>query len=120
MTDQPPESLVRGCNDPISIGVLSDWIEEQYGIALDYEQSGWCDGYRYNFGNNYCLGYSLGDGNGWGNGWGNYYGSGYGDGAGSGFENDGNGNGHGNGYTVFAMYTYGYINGNGQGTGFSI
>ena len=55
MIDQPPEALVRGCNDPINIGVLSDWIEEQYGIALDLDRSGWGDynDYRYGDYNDY-------------------------------------------------------------------
>ena len=90
MIDQPPESLVRGCNDPVSIGILSDWIEEQYGMALDYQQSGWDDVIGF--------GYSNGNGNGHGNifGNGNGHGHGFGDG-------NGRGNGYGNGYV------YGYL-----------
>ena len=78
MIDQPPESLVRGCNDSVSIGALSDWIEEQYGIAFDYEQSGWCDGYGYGYG----YGYGFGDGYGFGYGYGDDYGGGDGHGYG--------------------------------------
>ena len=102
MIDQPPESLVRGCNDPVSIGVLSDWIEEQYGIALDYEQSGWSER------NSYDDFYGQGSGDSYGNGYGNGDGIGYGC-------HDGNGNGNsrhlGNGRG------YGYIGGNGKGDG---
>ena len=38
-----PPALVLGCNKPHSIGILSDWIEEQTGHPLDLDQSGWSD-----------------------------------------------------------------------------
>ena len=77
MIDQTPESLVRGCNDPVSIGVLSDSVEEQYGVALDLDRSGWTDGIGYGDG------FEIGDGCGCGNGWSN--GNGYGSGNGRGY-----------------------------------
>ena len=127
MIDQPPESLVRGCNDPIFIGVLSDWIEEQYGVALDLDRSGWSlfANYQHDFvfgdGNEELFGDCLGNGNGCGcfygakyhsgngNGYGRAYGFGWGDGNGSGYVmpfgwNTGNGSGNGFGYG------YGYKN----------
>ena len=97
MIDQPPEALVRGCNDPISIGVLSDWIEEQYGIALDYEQSGWSEDDIFD---NINL-FNIGSGFNYLNGNGTYYGT-------------INGCGYGNGI----LYNYGSINRNGNGTGY--
>ena len=106
MICQPPEALVRGCNDPISIGVLSDWIEEQYGLALDLDRSGWADVHGYGYNNGCGCGYGYSNGRGFGNGYGNGfgygrgfgysygYGSGYGFGYGRGF---GNGFGYGRG-----------------------
>ena len=119
MIDQPPESLVRGCNDPVSIGVLSDWIEEQYGIALDCEQSGWDDEYDYNrcYVSSFIECYGHGNGNGYGNS--NGYGSGRGDGKGnlaySGFYD-----GYGYGYISADGNGHGYGNrwGNGRGWGY--
>ena len=101
MIDQPPEALVKGCNDPISIGVLSDWVEEQYGIALDYQQSGWSEGFsEYN---------SCGNGIGYGsNGNGIGYGYSY---------SNGYGVGYGNGYSWLCGSGYGYPNGNGCSNG---
>ena len=76
MIDQPPEALVRGCNDEVTIGILSDWIEEQYGTALDLDRSGWSDdnGYVYGDGDGYGNGNSLI----YGRGFGCIYGNGYG------------------------------------------
>ena len=103
MIDQPPEALVRGCNDPVAIGVLSDWIEEQYGIALDLDRSGWGDytsefyNYPYLLGNDY----EHFNGDGWGDGHLCYYGN-----------NEGNG-GFGN-----IDVSYEHYDGNGYGNGF--
>ena len=104
MIDQPPESLVCGCNDPISIGILSDWIEEQYGIALDLDRSGWSNynGNRYDSGYGYCSGSGYGYHNGCGNGYG--YSNGHGNGVGYGNRING--------------YGYGYGNGDGNGFGY--
>ena len=105
MNYQPPEALVRGCNDPVSIGVLSDWIEEQYGIALDYEQSGWSDGYGFHRAQGIRRGdgrgdaYSFTNGDGQGNGQIENYGYWYNDNDGYGYgygEIRGDGNGNGN------------------------
>lgn len=108
MIDQPPESLVIGCNGPISIGILSDWIEEQYGIALNYEQSGWSDGYGYGIGHERANG--DGAGRGYDHGDGNGFGDGFVNGIGFGFFN---GNGLGYGYD----FGYGWGNGDGYGWG---
>ena len=89
MPNQPPESLVIGCNNQIDVGVLSDWIEEQYGSPLDLDRSGWSDGFDYGFGcgqNGYGYGNGygyhrnliIGDGHGDGDGYGNKNGNGYG------------------------------------------
>ena len=125
MIDQPPESLVRGCNDSVAIGVLSDWIEEQYGIALDLDRSGWDfhsgygedyekeeergNGYGYGYCNGagqdfFCNGKKYHAGDGSGNGRGLFYGGSYGNGYGSGF-------GHG------CNYGHGCGDGNGTGAG---
>ena len=104
MTDQPPESFVRGCNDPVTIGILSDWIEEQYGITLDLDKSGWSDYCNDYYG---CL-----DGSGYGYINGNGYGSGF-------SNNRISGNGYGNGHGYNNGYGYGYGNGNGNGYGFN-
>ena len=93
MTDRPPESLVCGCNDPVSIGILSDWIEEQYGVVLDLDKSGWDNGtYGCGVGNGYDYGWSNGggDGNGYCSGHSKSYWGSYGDGYGYGW-GDGNG-----------------------------
>ena len=112
MIDQPPESLVRGCNDPVSIGVLSDWIEEQYGIALDLDRSGWDDTFIYCFGvvslNNDYL--SDNYGNGYGFGFGHYDGCGHGNGNNENYGFWWNGNGVGYGYRVNGNgYSVGYL-----------
>ena len=122
MIDQPPEALVRGCNDPVSIGVLSDWVEEQYGIALDLDRSGWseniyfggcCYGGGHGYGSYNYNGYGNGDGSGYGCGLniGDGFGSGYGcsDGFGNGIaygnriNADGFGFGYGHGYFQFKV-----------------
>ena len=116
MIDQPPEALVRGCNDPVSIGILSDWIEEQYGIALDYEQSGWSNGHidgydnRHGdgtgYGDGFIFGYDNGDGDGYG------FGSGIASGSGSGRGNGyGNRNGCGVGYGWYSCRGGGFSRG---------
>ena len=114
MIDQPPEALVRGCNDPINIGVLSDWIEEQYGIALDLDRSGWSESVNKNYG--YSYGWLDGDGYGIGYGRISVAGDGFGNGYGNGYwRNDnliGDGNGHGIGYGSENK------NGNGFGNGY--
>ena len=85
-----PPALVRGCNTPHGINVLSDWIEEQTGHQPDFHQSGWSetafDGYKEFLTNTYdstgCeYGIDLGDGIGDGYD----YSNGYGDGMGIGF-----------------------------------
>ena len=115
MIDQPPESLVRGCNDPVSIGVLSDWIEEQYGIALDLDRSGWTDyGWRNIDGDGDGHGdFSFGsDGDGYGDGDGNFGGDGYGNGYisvyGCRFSENGYGYGYDAGNGIDSCYGYGY------------
>ena len=111
MIDQPPESLVRGCNDPVSIGVLSDWIEEQYGFSLDLIQSGWSNGDSVNYINNFIYGFDneLESGNGHGNGYnkGNGYGYGYGGYGSLGIAINRGGNGFGSG----AKHGYGHLDG---------
>ena len=94
-----PPALVRGCNTPYSVGVLSDWIEEQTGYPLDLDQSGWDDVYKYN--SNYTDGY--GDGCGYGIS----YGSDNGDGDGFGW--DYNRNYNGDGYGCEFNYNRNYI-----------
>ena len=134
MIDQPPEALVRGCNDPISIGILSDWIEEQYGIVLDYNQSGWSEGIGYNHQNIYNYGDIYNEKNGDGYGYGDNCGSSFGNGFGIGIGwSNGNGygysvktNGIGSGYFIvfliedrhiFYEFGYGINDGNGHGVG---
>ena len=117
MIDQPPEGLVRGCNDPISIGVLSDWIEEQYGIALDYEQMNWSDGFSYSsdFFNDayFCCVYGCGRSDGV-----IYEHSGFGRRFGDGYNYFyGHTDGNGDGYGFDDVYFYGNGKGNGYGHG---
>ena len=99
-----PPALVRGCNTPHGINVLSDWIEEQTGHPFDVDQSGWDTIYPYYF-NGTCMNYentSLGH-TGFGDGCKDKYGGrawnrdGYGYGDGDGYGNsqgDGWGYGH--------------------------
>ena len=122
MIDQPPESLVRGCNDPVSIGILSDWIEEQYGIALDLDRSGWSDGYGNSYGLDNGNAQSFVNGNGHGHQYGDIDGEGRG--IGCGWVNV-NSNGYGCGYGINIGDGYGYSwiygnnSGNGTGNGFN-
>lgn len=55
----PPLALVRGCNNPVGLNPLSDWIEEQSGTAPDFFGSGFSDGSHFG-----C----HGDGSDYGNG----------------------------------------------------
>lgn len=105
---QIPPSLVLGCNTPHGLGVLSDWIEEQTGIAPDFIDTGWSDGYSIGIGNaivaGYGCGYGYGDGD--GDGYGDGFGYGYGycghDGIGIGYGNEfGDGSGSGNSSSLF-------------------
>lgn len=109
MFDIPP-SLVLGCNNPIDINPLKDYVQEQTGFEPDFEQSGFSDGriFENGFGshhadgffhhndeeNGYGGGYGNedGDGLGWGNNFGpyNFVGDGYGYGRFYGYR-DGNG-----------------------------
>lgn len=102
---QIPPALMLGCNTPHSVGVLSDWIEEQTGQAPDFVSTGWSD--------YFCPFKRIGDGDGYGYLYaiavsrsGDGHGSGYGDmyGDGSGF---GNGTSSGNGYGDGDGWTYG-------------
>ena len=91
-----PPSLVLGCNDPISVNALSDFIEEATGRPLDLIQSGFCDSNKNNYGSgcdNYNgSGYGAGQirlgGHGRGDGDGFYYGNFCGDGRGDGYSYD--------------------------------
>lgn len=119
MEEIAPPALVLGCNTPHGIGVLSDWIEEQTGIAPDFHSTSWSDGdwlvICHDSNGNVVSGY--GDGFGYGVD----YGAGYGDGYNYG-DNEGDGSGNrtwftvhdGNGYGV----GYGNANGDGCGNGF--
>jgi len=97
-----PPALVLGCNNPVSLNPLKDWIEEATGFTPDFEMSGYSDGLNSRFGGGY--GFLDGDGNGVGNGVGN------GNGDGSGDIGCGHGGGFGNGY--------GYGRGGGCGNGY--
>ena len=102
-----PPALVLGCNTPTSIGVLSDYIQEQTGHPLVINESGWSDfvkhvntsgygyGYGYGYGSNNS--YVMTNSSGYGNGCGYKYGS-------------SNGNGYGYGYN----FGCGYGNSNGN------
>lgn len=108
MEEPIPPALVLGCNTPVGINVLSDWIEEQTGHAPNFADAGWGDG---------CFSLS-GNGNGnssyghdhvnglYGGNTTHAYGDGYGDGDGNGFINS-----HGYG----RLYGDGYGGGNGYG-----
>ena len=106
-----PSALVLGCNDPVTVGVLSDWILDHCGFEVDFWESGWDDrnsfysrGSLYNLHRNTGSGFRYGgytifgvNGDGHGNGFGMSDGAGdgniYGDNYGT-----GNGFGDGNGY----------------------
>ena len=95
-----PSALVRGCNNPVGLNPLSDWIEEQSGIAPDFFGSGFSDDPRSDSlnGRYYPNGNGRGDGpedygffDGRGLGHGSDYGSSsllYGDGVGYGRGSD--------------------------------
>jgi len=102
-----PAALVLGCNNPISLNPLKDFIEEVTGIEPDFGQTGFSDGNSLdsNFGHGYVDGYSYNydpsSSDGYGDGYGyNYgFGSGRGYGLGYGYGNSsGNGYGDGDGY----------------------
>ena len=76
-----PSALVLGCNDPVAVNVLSDFIEEATGHPLALMQSGYDDGSGNGYGNGYGGGYDCGYRNGDGDGCGDGYG--YSDGNGS-------------------------------------
>lgn len=104
---QTPPALVLGCNTPHGLSVLSDWIEEQTGVAPDFTSTTWSNDQisGYILVNPYygtITGNGRGDGHGYGSGrngfgdgahhgdrWGDGYGDGsydaYGDGEGNGF-----------------------------------
>ena len=94
-----PIALILGCNDPIAVNVLSDFIEETTGHPLDLIQSGYDDGCQQRYGYSYGYGCDCGYHN--GDGCGDAYGyihtrDGYGNG--QGYHNgDGNGDGYGDG-----------------------
>jgi len=104
-----PPALVLGCNNPVSLNPLKDWIEEQTGFEPDFQQCGWGENsikdYVYKSNNGYYDynqtiiandGYDNGNGDGNGNG------RGFGYINGCGFYNNGYGNDfgddEGNGY----------------------
>ncbi len=73
-----PPALVLGCNTPHGINVLSDWIEEQTGHALNINDSGWSasNEFDFSFGNGHSDGYGIfEDGCGDGHGYGDQHGS---------------------------------------------
>ena len=93
-----PPALVLGCNTPHGINVLSDWIEEQTGYALNINDSGWSATNEFDFGNGHSDGYGNFDDDD-GNGYGCLYGHISGDGSGDGEDNIHTfGNGYGCGY----------------------
>lgn len=101
-----PPSLVLGCNNPVSVNALSDFIEEATGIPLDLMQSGFCDGpnytrlhiyFEYNKGDGRNYGLKNGDGISYGRPNGNGYSREYDQVDASG-QVDGNGTGRGYGY----------------------
>ena len=114
-----PSALVLGCNDPVTVGVLFDWILDHCGFEVDFWESGWDDrnsfysrGSLYNLHRNTGSGFRYGgytifgvNGDGHGNGFG------MSDGAGDGF-GDGFGDGEGCGDW------YGYGNGGGESDGY--
>ena len=98
-----PPSLVLGCNTPCTIGVLSDFIEEQTGQPLDLDQSGWSEANDNYDEDSYYL---------------NVYVCNYGDGIGYGDTYvDGNGYGEGCGFITGDGYEYGDCEGDGYGYG---
>ena len=100
-----PSALVLGCNDPVTVGVLFDWILDNCEFEVNFWESGWSlGGQRYE----------------------GFYGHGYGYGY-----SDGNGLGHGAGYSLLSTGCgtptvnihseggiCGYFNGNGDGRGY--
>lgn len=104
---EPPVALVLGCNTPVGIGVLSDWIEEQTGHAPDFNATGFPvnnvnEQQTDRHGNGDGNGYGFDDGNGSGDGWSMLY-------------SDFDGGGYGDGYEY--GYEYGYDGGEGSGVG---
>lgn len=102
MEELIPPALVLGCNTPIGLNPLSDWIEERTGVAPDFANTGWDDypGYDKYGANDIVSGcgdgdyYGFGDGDGDGWCYGLSRGDGYGDGIGYG-DTDGDGAGCG-------------------------
>ena len=100
-----PEALVLGCNDPVTVGVLFDWILDNCEFEADFWESGWSEGIA-NYENGSGYGYKNGSGygyGGYGGGWGYGFGGTYGYGGLS-----GNGSG----------CSYNYLTGNGNGFGY--
>jgi len=90
-------ALVLGCNNPISLNPLKDYIQEQTGFEPDFEMSGFSDGVVLGFGSGY--GVLDGDGDSFGYGCGKGYGAGCGKGYGAGC-----GKGYGNGYGNYGNF----------------
>jgi len=103
-----PPALVLGCNNPVSLNPLKDWIEEQTGFEPDFQQSGYSEsGPDNNF-----RAYGCQNGEGFGDGYYSKYGYLDGDGSGCG-EFLGNLSGGGRGFSA----DYGSLYGNGYGNG---
>lgn len=120
-----PTALVLGCNTPVGINPLSDWIEEQTGHPPDFQQPGWADADNSTSSVYIDINYLL-CGNGSGDGRNEGFNTSYGDGTGCGHnygleDGDGFGDGcqHGNGLGSGNGYGYGGIMGDGYTPWFS-
>lgn len=89
-----PPALVLGCNNPVSLNPLKDFIEEVTGFEPDFQQSGYSDGDGVR--NSDGIGYA------------HEYGS-----------STGCGRGHGRNYGLVTSHGFGITHSNGRGNGYN-
>lgn len=101
-----PFALVLGCNDPVTVGVLFDWILDNCEFEVNFWESGWGDDNTMNWWRGQSTNYGCGCGYGVVDNFGIRYGSemvnGTGDGLGHGYCSpfDVYGDGRGDGFML--------------------